>query len=191
MMDVLLKMKKHLMSLNITNNYNVASSNTVAMIENHIGTKLPSGYSWFLSDFGTLSYDDNLDMVFQLNDQDDRFDFINFYGLQDGLFNIKTAIDSYDGRISDDVIPIAECAGGDQICIGVSSESFGTVYHWNHEHELSDVSALSLLSGSFSDFILNISLIQDMGDPVDDSAIEYVNISDKFLSRLNRRKHQL
>ncbi|MCR8929790.1 SMI1/KNR4 family protein [Priestia megaterium] len=50
-------------------------------------------------------------------------------------------------------MPIADDPSGNQICIGISNQYFGQVYHWAHGEETEEMENIYFLSNSFNDFL--------------------------------------
>ena len=50
-------------------------------------------------------------------------------------------------------MPIADDPSGNQICIGISKQYFGQVYHWAHCEETEEMENIYFLSNSFNDFL--------------------------------------
>jgi hypothetical protein len=70
----------------------------------------------------------------------------------------------YDGRIPDDLLWIMRDPFGNVICLGVSGESRGKVYFWDHESELEDewngsvesAGNIKLLANDFVAFVAHL-----------------------------------
>jgi len=65
---------------------------------------------------------------------------MSFYGIHEGekVDRLDQACRVYDERIPADLIPIAEDANGNVICIGWEGERKGKIYFWDHEDELDE-----------------------------------------------------
>ncbi|MCG7336901.1 SMI1/KNR4 family protein [Sporosarcina sp. ACRSM] len=187
---------KRLSELGISSKYGCHSEQEIQELEVEMGVTLPSEYKNFLQRFGTLDFDDQEIIFYPAKHLVTHVDieartFVNFYGLENDDYDVRVLKARYEGRLPDEVIPIAECPGGDQLCIGVKKETIGKIYHWDHHQETMHASsekelwqALVLLHNNFKDFIMSFEK-QEGVDPLEDSMIEEIKVSDKFLSRLN------
>ena len=92
------------------------------------------------------------------------------------------------------IIPIAECPGGNQLCIGIGEQNNGNVYFWDHENELEAKRMLGidrfseinnywdnifLVAQSFYDFIMCLEVMEDL-ESNDDDLVE-IWLSDDLL----------
>ena len=188
-----LEIENKLSLLGITSKYGENQIGEVEKIEETIGLTLPIEYKEFLHMFGTLNFNDT-EVVFNPTNTVDKepFTIVNFYGLNADNFDLKLIIIRYKGRIPDDLIPIAECPGGDQICIGINNKAYGKIYYWDHNKEKIQVNTIeemwepvTLIYNTFFDLITSSQeLIENKS--FDDSTIENIKVSDKFLSRLKK-----
>lgn len=183
--------EEKLTKLGVTSKY--AHNQTEEITKLKISEILPKDYKEFLFNFGTLDFKNNEIIICPPNSvEKEPISFINFYGLNIGNHNLNTIIRRYQNRIPSDLIPIAECPGGDQICIGIAGNALGEIYHWNHEKEKLHLNSpkeiwepLTLLFTSFYQLIMSLKKIEETED-INDSSIVKINISDKFLSRLKK-----
>ena len=104
-------------------------------------------------------------------------------------FDLKLIINRYKDRIPNDLIPIAECPGGDQLCIGIKNKAFGKIYYWDHNKEKIQVNTIeemwepvTLIYNTFFDLITSSQELKENKN-FDDSTIENIKVSEKFLSR--------
>lgn len=160
---------------------------------------LPNEYINFLFEFGTLDIHDKEIMIripkeFKKSCNEYSMGFVNFYGLQNNNFNFNLLIERYKYRIPKELIPIGECPGGDQLCMGIKNKSYGKIYFWEHNKERADMEfetetwePVNLLFSSFKELILNLEEQPIEENKVfDESIIEKIVISEKFLSRLKK-----
>ena len=78
--------------------------------------------------------------------------FGDFYSLKnDSNYNILENVNCYSGRIPENLLPIADSPGGNQLCIGVRGSEKGKVYYWDHDYESED--DIYFLANSFTEFI--------------------------------------
>jgi len=76
-----------------------------------------------------------------------------FLAIYDGEYdNLEKFIEDYDGRIDENIIPIAHDPGANLICISCRPSDYGIIYFWNHEKEgLED--NYSVIANSFNEFL--------------------------------------
>lgn len=125
----------------------------VAAFEKDLRHGLPAKYREFLIFYngGRLQKD-----VFTIRgDGEDLANF--FYGiLGDGCYDLAGNRSSFASRIPDDMLPIADDPGGNQICISLSLIDPGSIHLWNHELEFTPDGAITRLSDSFDEFIASL-----------------------------------
>ena len=93
--------------------------------------------------FGTLNFNVTEVVFYPANTVDEEtFTIVNFYSLNGDNFDLKLIINRYKGRIPNDLIPIAECPGDDQLCIGINNKAFGKIYYWDHNKEKIQVNTI-------------------------------------------------
>lgn len=114
---------------------------------------------------------------------------VNFYGLSQEHFDF---INCYTDRTPNELIPIAECPGGNQLCIGINNNSLNKIYYWDHNKEKMQISTIedmwepvTLIYDSFFDFIMSSEELKEDED-LGDTRIENIKVSDKFLSRFKK-----
>lgn len=67
--------------------------------------------------------------------------------------NLEKKFDLFDEIVEAGFMPIADDPSGNQICIGISNQYFGQVYHWAHGEETEEMENIYFLSNSFNDFL--------------------------------------
>ena len=93
--------------------------------------------------FGTLNLNVTEVVFYPANTVDEEtFTIVNFYSLNGDNFDLKLIINRYKGRIPNNLIPIAECPGDDQLCIGINNKAFGKIYYWDHNKEKIQVNTI-------------------------------------------------
>ena len=120
------------------NPYGATSLGAIAEFEIRQGVVLPAEYKAFLleSNGGRPTCD-----CFAIPGFHGQGSMMNsFYGIHNGAehHQLELAVETYDGRIPVDLIPIAADAGGNSICIGWIGERQGKIYFWDHEDELDE-----------------------------------------------------
>lgn len=84
-------------------------------------------------------------------------------------------LETFKGNIPNEVIPIGESSGGNQICLGISKATQGRVYFWDHEHEAEEsnpLPGLCLVANSFSDFVKKLDVNPEQKLLGKDSVVE-------------------
>lgn len=191
MNDGSIKIENKLSQLGLTSIYGYSPIREVEKIEETFGFILPNEYKEFLHKFGTLNFSDIEIVFYPANtNNEEALTIVNFYGVKGDNYNLKLIINRYNDRIPDDLIPIAECPGGDQLCIGIKNKAFDKIYYWDHNKEKMQVNTVeemwepvTLINNSFYEFIMSSQELKENKD-FDDSNIENIKVSDKFLSRL-------
>lgn len=155
---------------------------------------LPLDYKDFLIKYGPLNYDAAIHLIPSLskNTIDEPLSLINFYGFSPGTSNLLTIMKRYRDRIPGELIPIAECPGGDQICIGTGNEVFGKIYYWDHDKEKLHVNSqediwgpVTLIHPSFYDLIMSVQKVEET-EATENPTIVEMKISDAFLARIRK-----
>lgn len=183
--------------LGITSKSGIQPEYLVGKLEEEYSVRLPSLYRFFLVNYGSLNFscDITYNSVEQHPSMGDR-SIVNFYELQENANGIKESIDCYLGRLPENLIPIAECPGGDQLCIGIRDVE-DKVYFWNHDQEMMFPSIdelwnnIYLVADSFLDFIVSFKIIEhEEGTESNLSGIKMseIRMSDKFKELLNRKQ---
>lgn len=188
-----LKIESKLSLLGITSKYGRNQIREIEKFEETIGLTLPIEYKEFLHKFGTLNFNDTEVTFYSANIVDEEpLTIVNFYGLNGDNYDLKLIINRYTDRIPNDLIPIAECSGGDQLCIGINNKAFGKIYYWDHNKEklqvntIKDISEpVTLIYNSFFDLIMSSQKLKENKD-FDDSTIENIKVSEKFLLRFKK-----
>ncbi|MCL9635033.1 SMI1/KNR4 family protein [Bacillus zanthoxyli] len=76
-----------------------------------------------------------------------------FYGIGTMYDNLEKKFDLFDEIVEAGFMAIADDPSGNQICIGISNQYFGQVYHWAHGEETEEMENIYFLSNSFNDFL--------------------------------------
>jgi hypothetical protein len=164
-------------------------------IEQQYGFRLPSEYRKFLLEYGRIDFPTGISYLLK-----ERVPEVarlgDFYDLQsDGFNNLRKNIDTYRGRMAFNIIPIADCPGGDLICIGVIKEVYGRIFFWDHNQEKFDPSEnelwsnVYLVSDSFLGFILSLQKIEESTTPRDLGIVK-VTTTPEFLALVEKFKNK-
>jgi hypothetical protein len=106
--------------------------------EECVGTKLPSEYRSFLSEYNGGKAEGNVFDVICHSKEYENTDSVRVFYAITGTQGGTTLIEEYAQmreRLPIGILPIAEAECGNMVCISVVRESFGYVYYWDHELE--------------------------------------------------------
>ena len=153
-------------SWKIRDSYGSASETQIAGLESHLDTRLPEKYREFLlrHNGGCPETD-----VFPLTIQGVQVDGVIQRFLSIGTEteeSIWRYLEIYNDRIPRDLIPIAYDPGGNLILLGISGQTAGHIYFWDHESEAEEgeepsYSNVYFTSDSFSSFMQNLRTFTD------------------------------
>lgn len=109
-------------------------------IEQSVKCSLPKEYTSFLEHYsGTGTTHGRLDCTLPDGSAVGLDCFFGFYhpdpGGLGGCYHIPDLIKVYKGRMSDDLVPIADNPGGSKFCICVKGQDWGAVFYWDVESE--------------------------------------------------------
>lgn len=111
------------------------SKDKVKNIEFRNGIKLNSSYKKFIEEYDLGDVTKDIEFI-----SNEPTPLTTTEG-KDGLFgfideeDIEEYIETYEGRIPPNLIPIGDGYGGDLICIGLDDDK---IYYWHHEGEYLD-----------------------------------------------------
>ncbi|MBK9266108.1 MAG: SMI1/KNR4 family protein [Polyangiaceae bacterium] len=156
------------MRMKIENPHGATSRKAIAQFETRRGVLLPAEYKAFLlkSNGGWPTPN-----VFEVPEWHGHGNAVmSFYGIHDGekVDRLEWACEVYDERIPADLIPIADDANGNAICIGWKGEREGKIYFWDHEDEIDengcfrqDYRNVYLMANSLQEFLDNLMTHED------------------------------
>ncbi|MBK9266107.1 MAG: SMI1/KNR4 family protein [Polyangiaceae bacterium] len=92
-----------------------------------------------------------------------------FYGIHDDPdYRLDAVCETYDERVPPDLIPIANDAFGNNVCIGWKGKRKGKIYFWDHEDEIDeggcfrqDYRNVYLVANSLQEFLDNLMTLED------------------------------
>lgn len=119
--------------LGITSKHGDCSEQQTQELEQTTGISLPSEYKEFLLNFGTLDFHDQEIAFYPVKSPAldvnvaTEIPIVNFYDLEHDEYDISVLFARYKGRMPDEIMPIAECPDGDQLCIGLNKEASGRI----------------------------------------------------------------
>jgi hypothetical protein len=93
-----------------------------------------------------------------------------FYGIHDDPdYQLDGACETYEERVPPDLIPIANDANGNNICIGWKGKREGKIYFWDHEDELDengdfvqDYRNVFLVANSLQEFLDGLTTSEEL-----------------------------
>ena len=135
----------------VSGSFGRTTESMVSSFEQDLSIKLPEIYRWFLVNYGSSAFAQ--DVAFAAKDpslmSENNAESIDFFLGLVGKFDIRShsmVMDGYPG-----LLPIAEAAGGNFVCIDISSSKSGRVLFLNHEADR----PVTLIADSFRDFLLS------------------------------------
>ena len=149
------------------------SEKEISELEDDLGVRLPADYRQFLSEYGACRFKSIVS-----SHPDLYYRIAHFLGGgqdENDSGHIRGAIAVFEGRMPDNILPIAECDDG-AICLGISKTVYGRIFYWDRENEWdwqqqerrSSGDALSIdeqfqniseLAESFEAFILDLQIV--------------------------------
>lgn len=145
-----------------------APEDDVAGLEKRVGHSLPADYRQFLIDCNGGYLGGSL--WFQGNNPDGEEVGAGIHHIagfrEESHFSITDALDTYEGRIPDDLLYIHDDPGGNAICIGLTGERKGKIYFWDHEEDDwdddldlgdEDSDGPMLIANSFAEYVAGLS----------------------------------
>jgi hypothetical protein len=147
------------MRIDNANTYGSLSESRLTAFETALGTRLPEHYREFLTRFNGGRWENR---IFKISDEDGESEIHHVYGLHDGpeYCRLDRVWHTFRDRIPSSVLAIADDPGGNKICLGIQGNVRGKVFFWTHDHPggSDQRSALSLISGSFDEFVGGLGL---------------------------------
>lgn len=143
------------MKVNIEDSVGLIDTSTIDKLEKKLAITLPSQYRAFLKRYnGGYPVPDG----FLLDDKSDGSCVDRFLGIDVGEHsNLEKYLITYKDRVPKKLFPIAHDPGGNLILIGVSGDTLGKIYFWDHERESdnyeSEMSNVHLIARSFEKFL--------------------------------------
>lgn len=136
------------------------TSENVRRFETTLGIELPADYKSFLLQINGGYPSDDLE--FNIGDNDSQSVLSHFYMLgrsNDDIISLEECIDDFvqTGRISQNYLPIADDAFGNQICLGICGGEYGQVFFWDHEN---NSQRMVKIANSFRSFCDNLTALE-------------------------------
>ncbi|MGL5833923.1 MAG: SMI1/KNR4 family protein [Waterburya sp.] len=151
----------------VKDQYNLPTQENIEQLEKQLGFELPSNYKDFLSFYGLSAFEEYVYFPFQESyPKDDKGLFSVFFGIySDDSYDLIDNYYSYQGRMSSNLLPIANDPGGNIICMSINTDDKENIYFWDHEDEIVvekgakiDNSNLYLIANSFDEFINSLEI---------------------------------
>lgn len=177
--------------LKLSPKYEEKTEEEITFFENEYKLKLPQDYRYFIKKYGIVVFNEDICFLPSQNypwSKNEYQSIVNFYGLDNGNLDLRKIINRYTNRLPDFLIPIAEFPGGNQICLKVGEDKYGSVFLWDHEKEQDIIEGkenVYFTSNSFYDFLMSFKICKNQLENVD-SKIANIKISDKFLKRFQK-----
>ena len=139
------------MPVQIGGKYPRLSNADLGFLESELVISFPQTYREFLKTFNV-----GIPAPNQIETPEITASVVRFYGVSDNeIEDLLQTNDVYSGRLPENVLAIAEAAGGNLICLDLKT---GEVYWWDHEEEavedeLQSFEIMYLLASSFPEFL--------------------------------------
>jgi hypothetical protein len=132
------------------------SEEELAAFETEKSLQLPEGYRNFM-----LRYNGGqpVPKSFNFPESENGSSVGVFYRIKkDGTNSLQFVMQQFEGRMPEDLLPVAGDTFGNQICLGLEGESRGKVFFWDHEMEPlergePDYANTRLLANTFDEFL--------------------------------------
>lgn len=149
------------------NSYPPISSEILDQLEIELGLPLPVEYRRFL-----LLHNGGRPAPNVFQTKNGSLEMVDwFLGLHEGEHDsLRKYVNCYKSRLPSGLLPIAHDAGGNLICISVSTENKGWIYFWDHEKEALERETptydnITLVAESLKDFLLMLRNLEDFTHP--------------------------
>lgn len=150
---------------------------------------LPKEYVDFLMKYNGGYVEDAVSVYH--NNGEQKFLVTSLFGLGlESNLDLLNQLEIYKERVPLNCIPIARDAGGNIVCLNLSSDRYGNVYFWNHEKE-SDfelgkmtVNDLYFIANSFTEFFNTLEQDKAVDSELEGYAAKKAWIDSDFLKEL-------
>jgi cell wall assembly regulator SMI1 len=165
------------MTIKITSDEKVSSIADIKKLEEKLQITFPEDYRNFLAKVNVGMPESNIIKIQKLVTS-----ISMFYGVSNNdTYDISANVDTFSGRLPDQVISIAEAGGGNQICLQLDT---GAVFFWDHEMEATEDEVpsydnMSLLAPSFNDFLQMIQPYSEDQAVRDTSSMSIISVKKK------------
>src|SRR5215813_9624660 len=159
----------------------------IESFERSLGRKLPEEYRGFLLD--TNGGRPELNHL-RTENRNVSCGVVRFYSILDRAQpnDLLAEQASLKSRIPSDFLVIADCEGGNRLCISLRAEDFGFVFFWDHElYTKSDPpAALFLVARDFSAFFNALSKLDPASIDLNPDQIDEAWIDPAFLDEVDK-----
>ena len=136
--------------VNIEKTHDNLSIGNLEFFEKNQNINLPKDYRDFLLEYNGGYPNPG---IYKISDELGESILNIFYGIGSMYDNLKKKFDIFDEILEMGFIPIADDPSGNQICIGISKECFGQIFHWAHDEEHDKMENMYFLSNNFNEFL--------------------------------------
>ena len=106
----------------------------VAAVERRFGHSFPDSYKAFVKEFGCIALEGSVGLALSGSLASESIEI--FFGISYGhIYDLSGILDRYAGRLPEPLLPIAQDAFGNLVCIAVYGRHEGHVFFWNHDGE--------------------------------------------------------
>ena len=145
-----------------------ATEEDVSYVEQHIGSRLPEGYRFFLLQYGSEKAYFNELVGFAIETYPDGVCCIDtFIGAvpveTHYCYDLVSHRKEIEGYLPNNILPVADDGAGNYVCLSVAGDDAGQVYFWNHEEvrgieEEPSCKNMEFVASSFTDFITKLQI---------------------------------
>lgn len=156
---------------------NPLGESELSRVEASLGVSIPEGYRNFL-----LATDGGKPVDYMVTPKLGVTKFLGARQIAEHRKRLR-------GRIPETVLPIADAAGGNRVCISIAPDEVGAIYLWDHELEPSGAEkAPERIAASFDDFVAQLRVLsrEDLGP----SRVISVEIDPEFLKMVREQEAQ-
>ena len=135
-------------------------------MEAELGISLPEQYREFLLNHNG-GYPEPDAFPIHGNASDEHGLVHYFLSIHEGdVYNLMSYVRRFEGRVPEDLLPIALDPGGDLIVLSILGANRGKVYFWEHEEEAQEGETpgyenVYFVASSFYEFLNSLSTLQD------------------------------
>jgi hypothetical protein len=107
-------------------------------VEAKLGSPLPDDYEEFVKEYGATAFEKSVKFPTKgpCNWGPEGTPNVFFGVLGSGSYDLLRNLDTYEGRVPAECLPIANDPGGNLVLLAVRAKNKGRVYFWDHENEL-------------------------------------------------------
>lgn len=162
------------MKISIQTGANIPSENDFLLLIKSTNINIPIELKSIISKYGDGKFSPNNHIIFNQISVD------YFLSIKETNKNsINEALITYKDRIRENMIPIANCVGGNMLLI----DEKGSIYFWDHEYENQDdlMAACIFISSNINDVLDNLEPLQDLKN----AKVLSIKIDADFAKKMN------